>query len=393
MWQRGSWWTRAKARGRDRRAGPALAALLALPAWALVWAAATAGPGARDEAASQAPPLDRAQLSTGVRRSVVYPTRTMGTYANVIIVTADSAATAPAARRAHAVFSRLDSLMSNWTSTSEVARLNRVAAQGPTPVQPEVARVIDVSLRLWRESEGAFDITVEPLVRLWGFLGGPKRVPARAEVDSAFKLVGAQRVHYAADTRTLRFDQQGVKIDLGGIAKGYAVDEAARSLRADGVTDALVDLTGNMVALGHPADADHWRIGIRDPRDRMRYFARLHLDPGQAISTSGKYEQFVSQDGRTYGHIINPRTGWPAEGLISVTVIGRTALDCDAWDTPLFVLGPVDGRRKAAERDEVAAVLVQPGTAGVDTVWVEQALKDRFSLEPAARELFRVRYF
>jgi thiamine biosynthesis lipoprotein len=363
----------------------ARAALLALLA-----SASAAGLGPWDRAAAQEP---GGQLPTGVRRSVVYPTRTMGTYADVIIVTADSAAAAPSARRAHAVFSRLDSLMSNWTSTSEVARLNRVAAQGPTPVQPEVAAVIDVSLRLWRESEGAFDITVEPLVRLWGFLGGPKRVPARAEVESAFKLVGAQRVHYAADTRTLRFDQPGIKIDLGGIAKGYAVDEAARSLSADGVTDALVDLTGNMRALGHPVDSEYWRIGIRDPRDRMRYFARVHLDPGQAISTSGKYEQFVSQDGRTYGHIIDPRTGWPAEGLISVTVIGRTALDCDAWDTPLFVLGPADARRKAKEREDVAAVLVEPGAGGVDTVWVEAALKDRFSLEPAAREIFRVKYF
>jgi thiamine biosynthesis lipoprotein len=148
-----------------------------------------------------------------------------------------------------------------------------------------------------------------------------------------------------------------------------------------------------MRALGHPADADHWRIGIRDPRDRMRYFARVRLDPGEAISTSGKYEQFVSQDGRTYGHIIDPRTGWPAEGLISVTVIGGSALDCDAWDTPLFVLGPEEARRKAAERDEVTAVLVEPGAGGVDTVWVESSLRERFVLEPAARDVFRVKYF
>ena len=327
------------------------------------------------------------------RRSVAYSTRTMGTFADVIIVTDDSAASAPAAHRAHAVLHFLDSLMTNWTTTSEVARLNREAAKGPTPVEARVATVIDTSLRLWRESDHAFDITVEPIVRLWGFLGGEKRVPSKAEVDSAFKLVGAQRVHFDGAKRTLSYDMPGVRIDLGGIAKGYAVDEAAKSLAADGVTDALVNLTGNMFALGHPEGSDTWRIGIRDPRDRMPYFARVNLDPGQGISTSGKYEQFVAKDGKTYGHIIDPRTGWPSEGLISVTVISHSAFNCDAWDTPLFVLGPVAGRAKAKERADIAAVLVVPGTGGVDTVWVEEALWGRFSIEPAARALFRVRYF
>jgi FAD:protein FMN transferase len=344
-------------------------------------------PAARGGAAGPSP-------ATGVpgARSVTYPTRTMGTYANVIIVTADSAAADPAARRAHAVFKQVDSLMSNWTTTSEVARINRVAALGPTTVEPQVAKVIDASLALWRASDGVFDITVEPIVRLWGFLGGEKRVPSDDEAKAAFKLVGAQRVHFDRTARTISFEQPGMKIDLGGIAKGYAVDEAAKSLARDGVTNALVDLTGNMAALGHPADADHWRIGIRDPRDRMRWFARVRLDPGQAISTSGKYEQFVAKDGRTYGHIIDPRTGWPAEGLISVTVIARTALDCDSWDTPLFVLGPAAAKRKARERADVAAVLVEPGANGIDTVWVEEALRDRFVLDPEARAMFRVEY-
>jgi thiamine biosynthesis lipoprotein len=184
-----------------------------------------------------------------------------------------------------------------------------------------------------------------------------------------------------------------VKIDLSGIAKGYAVDAAARALRAAGATDALVDLTGNMFALGSPPGSDHWRIGIRDPRDRMPNFARLRLYAGEGISTSGKYEQFVAQDGKTYGHIMDPRTGRPAEGLISVTVVARSAFDADTWDTPLFVLGAEGARRKAKERDSIAAVLVEPGTGGVDTVWVESSLKDRFALEPAARDLFRVEFY
>jgi thiamine biosynthesis lipoprotein len=317
----------------------------------------------------------------------------MGTYANIIIVTADSAASLAPARLAHAELNRIDSLMSNWTTTSEVARVNRVAGSSATVLQSEVATVVDTSLRVWRESDGAFDITVEPLVRAWGFLGGPRRVPSDSEARAAFALVGSQRVHYEPTTRTLRFDQPGVRIDLGGIAKGYAVDRAADVLREAGVRDALVDLTGNMFALGTPADSDHWRIGIRDPRDRMPYFARLDLRPGEGISTSGKYEQFVARDGKTYGHIMDPRTGRPAEGLISVTVVSRSAFTCDTWDTPLFVLGPIEARRKARERGDIAVILVEPGDAGVDTVWVESSLENRFTLEPAARPLFLVRYF
>ncbi len=341
------------------------------------------------------PPAARAETGRehDDRRSVVYPTRTMGTYANVIIVTSDSVASAPQAARAHAELARIDSLMSNWTTTSEVARINRSAGSAATPVESEVATVIDTSLKVWRESDGAFDITVEPLVRLWGFLGGPRRVPSEAEVKAAFAHVGAGRVHYTPATREIRFDDDHVKIDLGGIAKGYAVDAAARALEAAGVSDALVDLTGNMFAIGHPAGSDHWRIGIRDPRDRMPYFAQVALRPREGISTSGKYEQFVAKNGKTYGHIMDPRTGRPAEGLISVTVISSSAYQCDTWDTPLFVLGPAGARRKAHERSDLSVVLVEPGEGGKDTVWVEATLRDRFTLEPAAKPFFRVRYF
>lgn len=331
--------------------------------------------------------------NAAARRSVTWAMHTMGTYAHVILVTADSAADAPRAALAESVLARVDSLMSNWTATSEVARLNRTAGHEATVVQPEVATVIDSSLRLWHESDGAFDITVEPLIRAWGFLGGPRRVPSHEEARVAFRKVGAQRVHFDRRTRALHFDSDSVRIDLGGIAKGYAVEQAAAALRAAGVTDALVDLTGNMAALGTPAGSDHWRIGIRDPRDRMPYFARIAIHAGEAISTSGKYEQFVAQDGRTYGHIMDPRTGRPAEGLISVTVISRSAFLCDAWDTPLFVLGADRARAKAKQHRDFAAILVQPGNAGVDTVFVESSLADRFVLEPEAATKFRVVVF
>jgi len=324
---------------------------------------------------------------------VSYDTRTMGTYASIVVVTSDSVRTAAVATRAMAEFWRIDSLMSNWTATSEVARVNRVAARAATPVEPEVARVIDAALTIGRQSEGAFDITVEPLVRAWGFIGGPRHVPSDSAAAAAARLVGSSRLHFDPATRLLRFDRDGMRIDLGGIAKGHAVDVVADSLRAHGVTDALVNLSGNMLAIGRPAGRESWRIGVRDPRDRMPYFARLDLHSGEGISTSAKYEQFVAQNGRTYGHIMDPRIGRPADGLIGVTVIAPTAMIADGWSTSLFVLGPVDGVRTARERADVAAILIQPGRDGVDTAWVESALRDRFVLEPAAQPMFHVVYF
>jgi thiamine biosynthesis lipoprotein len=317
--------------------------------------------------------------------------RTMGTYASVTVVASDSAAAGTAARAAHRALQRVDALMSNWTETSEVARLNRVAADSATTVEPEVARVLAAALAVHRESHGAFDITVEPLVRAWGFIGGPPRVPDSATVRRAFATVGAHHLRFDSDARTLRFARPGVRMDLGGIAKGHGVDAARESLAAHGVRDALVDLSGNMFAMGRPADARAWRIGIRDPRDRMPYFARLEITD-RAIATSGTYEQFVAAGGRTYGHILDPRTGAPAEGLIAVTVVANDAMTADAWGTALFVLGPGAALRAAGERDDLEAVLVVPGGA-VDTVYVERSLEDRFTLEPGARGRFHVVWF
>jgi thiamine biosynthesis lipoprotein len=325
-------------------------------------------------------------------RVVSYVGTAMGTRTRIAIVTADSAASAAEAARGQAVFARLDSLMTNWTESSEVARINREAGHHPTVIDPEVARVIQTSLDVWRQSEGANDITVEPLVRAWGFLGGRPHVPSDSVAAVAFQRVGAARLRFDPATRTLGFTRPDVRIDLGGIAKGYAVDRVAATLRESGVTQALVDISGNMMALGAPPGSDSWRIGVRDPRDRLPYFARVQLS-GRAISTSGKYEQFVAADGKSYGHIMDPRTGRPADGLISVTVVAGTAMDCDAWDTPLFVLGLSDAMRIAREREDISVILVAPSESGRDQVWVEKSLRADFELIPEASPWFEVRYF
>lgn len=324
-------------------------------------------------------------------RVIAYPTHTMGTYANVSIVATDSLSARPAALAAHRALARVDSLMSNWTQTSEIARINAHAGRETLAVQPEVAEVIGRALEIGEASHGAFDVTVEPLVRLWGFLGGTPHVPEPAAITETLAHTGLEHVVFDPDDATIAFTLPDLRIDLGGIAKGYGVDAAAHALATAGVTEALVDVSGNMLAMGHPPGREAWVIGIRDPRDRDPYFATLTL-ADRAIATSGAYEQFVAKDGKRYGHILDPRTGWPSQGVISVTIVAEAATDADAWGTALFALGPDGARAMALERDDIAAVLVIPG-ATVDTVFVEDALADDFTLVPDSAARFHVVVF
>ena len=325
-------------------------------------------------------------------RPVTFRTRTMGTWGALTVVTPDSAAVADAALASLLVFHRVDSLMSNWSETSDVAHINREAGRAPASIHPEVATVVTAALQVARESHGAQDITVEPLVRLWGFLGGKPRVPSRAEIDATLPRVGFEGIRLSSDASTIAFARPDMRVDLGGIAKGYAVDQAGAVLARAKITDYLVDLTGNMLASGNAAGHDGWVVGVRDPSGRSPHLVSVRLR-GQAISTSGNYEQFVEGNGKRYGHIIDPRTGWPAEGPASVTVVGASAMTCDAWDTGLFVLGSAEARRIAKARDDISIILVEPSSDARFLIWVEESLRASIIIDHNTASLHDVRYF
>lgn len=326
----------------------------------------------------------------------------MGTWATLTLVTDDSSSVADLAYKALEKFHRADSLMSNWTETSEVARINRLTAGREATVHPEVARVLGVALEVYEQSGGAFDITVEPLVRLWGFLEGTPRVPAQGEIDAALERVGADKLRFDPETRVFRFTRDGVRVDLGGIAKGYAVDRVVELLRSAGIENALVDLSGNMVGLGSAPTHEGWYVGIRDPSGEHPYHSRIHLY-NEGVATSGDYEQFVDAGGKRYGHILDPRTGWSARGSSSVTVVNSSAMVADAWATALFVLGPEEARRVAKAREDLEVILIEPGgkeeeagagdSRGGDILWIEEQLRDRFELKEELEGRLTVRFF
>jgi FAD:protein FMN transferase len=239
-------------------------------------------------------------------------------------------------REAH----RLDAMLSNYRRESEWSRVNREAAAHPVEVSPELFSVLSICLDYSRQSGGAFDITVGPLVKVWGFYKDEGRMPRRADVTSALAKVGYRHVLLDPGARTVRFSRTGIELDPGGIGKGYAVDKIVDVLTREGVKAALVSASGSSIyGLGTPPDDSRgWPIAISAPRNPQEAATTVFLRD-MSLSTSGSYEKFFWAEGRAYSHIIDPRTGYPARGTSSVSVLTARTLDGEAWTKPFFING------------------------------------------------------
>ena len=281
-------------------------------------------------------------------------------------VTIDGMRKSDAERAADAAFRemyRIESVMSNWRSTSEISRLNAGSNGAPFAVSRELYAIIDSSLFYSKATAGAFDVTVRPLVVLWGFEGGEAKLPTDEEIARARSLVGYRKVVLDSARSTVTL-QPGMQIDLAGVAKGYALDRCVAVIKKLGVKNALVNLGGNIYALGAPHGETGWTIGIRDPKGGLGTVGSLLLRD-QAVATSGNYENFVELDGKRYGHLIDPRTGRPVSAVLSATVVAPTGLSSDAL-SKLFVLGPDAAREAVARLPGVAALFAMPAGDGIE---------------------------
>ncbi len=305
----------------------------------------------------------------------------MGTQASCRVFTDDAGLAAEAFDRVAAVFDSVNTLMSTWSADSEISRLNRAPADSAFTLSPWMVDCLHLSVKLQRRTGGAFDATAEPLMRLWGFYRREGRLPSPMEIAGARKSMGQFYLDDAWGKLTKNAD--ATAFDLGGIAKGFAVKKCEEALADLGLAKALVDLGGNMACLGAPPGKTAWSVGIRDPLRKDKLFARVELS-GESVATSGSYERFVEIDGRRYGHIMNPATGRPAEGLLSATAITADAALADGLSTALFVLGPDGARGLLAEAyPQVDAVLVIPADDGdMPNVWITPGLQGRFELLP-----------
>jgi len=235
---------------------------------------------------------------------------------------------------------RLDDLLSNYKPDSEWSQVNRHAAEGPMRVSPELFGLLSACLEYSRESEGAFDISVGPLMKVWGFYKGTGHLPHRAEVMAALTRVGYRHIHLDPKAQTVWFDEPGVEIDPGGIGKGYAVDRMVDVLKQKGFHIALVAGSGSSIyGMGAPpGEPKGWAVDIKDPWDQKKTAAEVFLKD-MSMSTSGSYEKFFRADGKIYAHIMDPRTGYPAQGSVAVSVITPRTIDSEAWAKPYFVNG------------------------------------------------------
>lgn len=244
---------------------------------------------------------------------------------------------------------RVDDLLSNYKPRSEWSQVNREAANRAVRVSPELFDFLKTCVQYSRQSGGTFDITVGPLVRVWGFYKGTGRLPHRAEIRGALARVGYQKVLLDEANQSVRFARTGVEIDPGGIGKGYAVDRVVEILKQRGIRSALVSGGGSSIyGLGAPPGESGWPVKIRHPRTPKQSVAELVLRD-LSMSTSGTSEKFFVAGGKIYSHVFDPRTGYPAQGVLSVSVTAPRTIDSEAWTKPFFIQGrrPVAGAPKS----------------------------------------------
>ncbi len=311
--------------------------------------------------------------SGGVSREFRY---VMGTSCEVRAFNGDEATRTAAIAEAFAAIAEVDRLMSNYRADSELAGVNTNAATSAVTVSAPLFSVIADAQQVSDRSGGAFDITVGPLMKLWGFHDKKPHVPNAAELEGMRPLVDYRNLLLDAGARTVRFARPGVEIDLGGIAKGFAVELAANVLKRYGLAG-FIDAGGNQYMLGLPPGKQSWAVGVRDP-DRPDGLIGTIDSFGGSVSTSAGYATFLVADGKRYGHIMDPRTLHPSDACLSVTTIADDGTLADAVSTAAFVLGPERGLALIDSFPSMSGVIVYRARDGRAAIVMTKSLEGRF---------------
>ena len=296
----------------------------------------------------------------------------MGTTVEITLMGSDEEETGKAALRAFQEIKRIEQLMSPKIASGDVFRINQSAGTGWVKVSPETMEVIHKAKEISALSEGAFDITVGPLTQIWRTAREKGIPPSSEEVKRLLELVNFREIGIAPEGKIF-LKKKGMSIDLGGIAKGYAVDRAFEILQSLGHKNFIVNAGGDL-RVGGTRLNQPWTIGIQHPRDSQKIMAKVPLSDS-ALATSGDYEKFFIHQGKRYSHIFNPRDGFPADTCQSVSVLHKDCMTADALATAVFVLGPEKGYALCRKLDGVNCLLVdQEGK-----VIFSPGLKDHFS--------------
>ena len=295
----------------------------------------------------------------------------------VMSITAYGEQSQAGVQAAREAVNRLDGLLSRTDPDSQISRLNAHAGDGTAvEVESDVAELLSFAQSVSQLLPGDFDITIAPVMDAWGFTTEERHVPTEQALSAALALVDSSQLEVDGAASTARLLQAGMEVDLGAVAKGFAAGEAEEALREAGVERATIDLGGNVTVIGTRPDGDPWRVAVKDPRNTDGYLCILELED-VTLSTSGGYERYFEEDGVRYHHIIDPKTGYPADsGLLSVTVVTANHVLADALSTALFVAGPEEALDFWRSRDDFELVLCIDDSR----IIVTQGLEDAFQL-------------
>ncbi len=253
---------------------------------------------------------------------------------------------------------RLERLFSVTMENSEISQLNESAGIAPVHISDDTMHILQTAQQIHQQTNGNYDMTVAPIVQLWGFTKDTHHVPEQEEISQLLSLVWANGVQISEDTKTAYLSKSGMSVDLGGIAKGYTSDAVAALLRDKGVTSALLWLGGNISLIGNKPDGTPWKIAVENPTDPSDYVGLLEVSDCSVI-TSGGYQRYFEQDGKRYHHIIDPATGYPSQSdLLSVTIVSKNGTKADALSTALFVMGLEDALAFWRQNTDFEAVFV-----------------------------------
>jgi len=304
--------------------------------------------------------------------------KTMGTSWRVSLAGVDAQRAPELRRQIQAQLDADDRLLSTWKDDSALMQFNHATSTAPWPVDAAMADIVTLSLRVGQKTQGAMDITVGPLVNLWGF--GPDKQPVAtpdaAQIAAARARTGLShlRVVNAAGSQWLQKDIPDLYVDLSTVGEGYAADHLAQLMAQNGIGRYLVSVGGALASRGMNADDKPWRVAIQKPTDRENAVQAVVDINGHGISTSGSYRNYYELDGKRLSHVIDPATGRPiTHKLVSATVIAPTALEADAWDTGLMVLGP-EKAREVALAQGLAVYLISKEQDGF-SVWMSPQFK------------------
>ena len=309
----------------------------------------------------------------------------MDTYCTITIVSPSEEKAKEAIESGFNEIQKLDTYLNNFSPDSEISAISGSAGIKPVRVSSETLELIEKTIGISELTNGAFDPTIAPVLKLWKFSGRPASptIPPDAAIKDALKLVDYRKIHINKKTSEIFLQKKGMELDLGGIAKGYAADKAIEAIKAKGITSALVSIAGDIRGYGFSTTGKTWRVGIQDPRpenpDSERpwedIFAALYLK-NSAISTAGDYQRFLIKNGKRYHHIIDPANGYPSDsGLISVSVIAPEGYIADGVDTAILIMG-ADKGMKLLNAKGLDGVLVD----SQKRVFITKNLKDKIEI-------------